>query len=208
MPLGGLACVFAILQRRIPGIGNWMTKLQGQPFLAYVCMFLAAAFVYLPLLSASHGAWSYIRIPAFSYPKQYRDFSAATAYAGSFGQLLTDIRDGKGVSPMHQFRATYVTAPPLPVNFVERPDALDALRRVLITDDSGPHIALTAVKGRGGIGKTVLAQALCHDEVVQQAFPDGIIWVSIGKANRTPLVRRTPRPNASAWVNGRPEQTD
>jgi hypothetical protein len=31
--------------------------------------------------------------------------------------------------------------------------------------------------GMGGIGKTVLAQALCHDEVVQQAFPDGIIWV-------------------------------
>ena len=33
----------------------------------------------------------------------------------------------------------------------------------------------------GGIGKTVLAQALCHDEVVQQAFPDGIVWITIGK---------------------------
>jgi NB-ARC domain len=33
----------------------------------------------------------------------------------------------------------------------------------------------------GGFGKTVLAQALCHDEVVQQAFPDGVIWITIGK---------------------------
>jgi glucans biosynthesis protein C len=62
-----LAFVFAILQRRIPDIGNWMRKLQDQPFLAFVCMSLAAAFVYLPLLSASHGAWSYVLIPAFSF---------------------------------------------------------------------------------------------------------------------------------------------
>jgi hypothetical protein len=27
----------------------------------------------------------------------------------------------------------------------------------------------------------VLAQALCRDEVVQQAFPDGIAWITIGR---------------------------
>ena len=37
------------------------------------------------------------------------------------------------------------------------------------------------MKGMGGIGKTVLAQALCHNDVVQQAFPDGIFWFAIGK---------------------------
>lgn len=45
----------------------------------------------------------------------------------------------------------------------------------------GPSVALTALEGIGGIGKTVLAQALCHDQVVQQAFPDGVIWVTAGK---------------------------
>jgi WD40 repeat protein len=35
-----------------------------------------------------------------------------------------------------------------------------------------------------GIGKTVLAQALCLDEVTQAAFPDGIIWLSLGREPR------------------------
>jgi hypothetical protein len=33
----------------------------------------------------------------------------------------------------------------------------------------------------GGIGKTILAQTLSRDEVVQQAFPDGIAWTTVGK---------------------------
>ena len=89
-----------------------------------------------------------------------------------------------------RFRQTYVTVPPLPVNFVERPEALSALRDALITDDSGRHIALTALEGMGGIGKTVLAQALCHDEVVQQAFPDGVVWITIGKESAFDVVTR------------------
>ena len=46
------------------------------------------------------------------------------------------------------------------------------------------RVALTALKGMAGIGKTVLAQALCLDEVMQAAFPDGIIWIPIGKDPR------------------------
>jgi hypothetical protein len=42
----------------------------------------------------------------------------------------------------------------------------------------------------GGIGKTMLAQALCQDEVVQQAFPDGIIWITVGKESAFDLVTR------------------
>jgi NB-ARC domain len=37
------------------------------------------------------------------------------------------------------------------------------------------------MQGMGGIGKTVLARALCHDQVVQHAFPDGIFWFDIGR---------------------------
>ena len=35
--------------------------------------------------------------------------------------------------------------------------------------------------GAGGYGKTVLALALCHDERVQEAFDDGILWVTFGE---------------------------
>jgi len=42
-------------------------------------------------------------------------------------------------------------------------------------------IALTALEGMGGIGKTVLAQALFKDEVVREAFPDGLVWITVGR---------------------------
>ena len=73
--------------------------------------------------------------------------------------------------------------PPLPSNFVPRAGAVNALIDALLHDRKGSSrtIALTAVSGMGGIGKTVLAQALCPDERIQAAFPDGIIWQSMGK---------------------------
>ncbi|MEM9275865.1 MAG: NB-ARC domain-containing protein, partial [Cyanobacteria bacterium P01_F01_bin.143] len=33
----------------------------------------------------------------------------------------------------------------------------------------------------GGIGKTILAQALCHDPQVQEHFCDGILWATLGQ---------------------------
>ena len=104
-----------------------------------------------------------------------------------------DIRTGKKTFEerfRQRFRETYVTVPPLPVNFVDRPDELGALLDALITDEGGRHIALTAVEGMGGIGKTVLAQTLCHNEVVQQAFPDGVVWTTIGKESTSNVVTR------------------
>jgi len=75
------------------------------------------------------------------------------------------------------------TVPPLPSNFLVRAGTVNALVDALLQEQKGSSgtIALTSVAGMGGIGKTVLAQALCHDARVQAAFPDGIIWQSIGK---------------------------
>ena len=42
-------------------------------------------------------------------------------------------------------------------------------------------VALIALEGMGGIGKTVLAQALFKDEAVQKAFPDGRVWITVGR---------------------------
>jgi WD40 repeat protein len=130
----------------------------------------------IPLL-AQRGA----DIPLHLEAKHYRDFTGDQTYANSLGELLGDIYSGNGVALKQEFRQTYVTMPPLPVNYVDRPEAIAALRDALITDDGGRHIALTALEGMGGIGKTILAQALCHLEVVQQAFPDGVIWITVGK---------------------------
>jgi hypothetical protein len=66
-------------------------------------------------------------------------------------------------------------------NYVDRPEAIRALRDAVLAENRGQPIALTALAGMGGIGKTVLAQALVRDEIVQQAFPDGIVWITIGR---------------------------
>jgi len=71
--------------------------------------------------------------------------------------------------------------PPLPRNFVERPEELEGLRRAVIAPPDRRGVALTALEGMGGVGKTLLAQALCRDQAVQQAYPDGIVWVTVGR---------------------------
>jgi len=72
--------------------------------------------------------------------------------------------------------------PPLPEHFVERPGEFNALRDLLLdADRQNPLAITTALKGAGGFGKTTLAAALCHDEDVQTAFDDGILWATLGE---------------------------
>lgn len=74
----------------------------------------------------------------------------------------------------------------LPPNYVLRESALAELVSVLLTDHKA--VALTsavlsrpaALHGMGGIGKSVLARAVCEHPQVQAAFPDGILWTTLG----------------------------
>lgn len=84
-------------------------------------------------------------------------------------------------NPASQMSLRVHTIPALPANFVPRPSELAALRLALFAPTRGPGIALTAYEGMGGIGKTILAQAVCHDDQVKQAFPDGISWITLGR---------------------------
>jgi WD40 repeat protein len=123
--------------------------------------------------------------------RQYIDFSSDHAYHSEFTKLLDVIESRSGATLNNQFRQTYITVPPLPSNYIERTEELHALRAAVLRDGSPRRVALTALKGMAGIGKTVLAQALCLDEVTQAAFPDGIMWIPVGKDPRdiVPLLR-------------------
>jgi hypothetical protein len=68
-----------------------------------------------------------------------------------------------------------------PEDFVARPHEFNQLLAHLCSSDSGPVAITAALAGAGGFGKTTLAKAICHDERVQAAFPDGVLWMEVGQ---------------------------
>jgi hypothetical protein len=72
-------------------------------------------------------------------------------------------------------------APKPPGEFVDRPHEYEALKELLLADGDRPVAITAALRGAGGYGKSTLAQALCHDPDVVAAFPDGILWTTLGE---------------------------
>jgi len=74
------------------------------------------------------------------------------------------------------------TAPELSKTYVQRPEVFDNLKnRLLDNDRANPVATVVALQGGGGFGKTTLAIALCHDDDIQSAFDDGILWATLGE---------------------------
>ncbi|WP_200907187.1 NB-ARC domain-containing protein, partial [Ardenticatena maritima] len=70
--------------------------------------------------------------------------------------------------------------PSLPDHYIPREEFLPPLREALLRSDATP-LGIIGVQGMGGIGKSVLAAALARDLQVQAAFPDGVIWLEMGR---------------------------
>lgn len=75
------------------------------------------------------------------------------------------------------------STPPPPTLIVGREEALSELKaRLGIRKQSSPSVQiLTTIRGWPGVGKTTVASAIAHDPEVTSAFPDGILWVSLGQ---------------------------
>ncbi len=72
-------------------------------------------------------------------------------------------------------------APPAPRVFIGRDEVLRELIAALkLSEDGAGPIALTALKGMGGIGKTTLAAALANHPEVETALPEGTLWAGLG----------------------------
>lgn len=70
-------------------------------------------------------------------------------------------------------------APSSPVHaLVGRDELLEQIGQQLT---NGHNCALTALNGLPGVGKTTLAVALAHDPAVRSHFPDGVLWVGLGR---------------------------
>jgi hypothetical protein len=75
---------------------------------------------------------------------------------------------------------SYLDPPALPVGYVERPKELGELRS-LVLRKGADAIAITAVRGMPGAGKSVLAKSLLLDPAIRDAYRD-ILWVTLGRA--------------------------
>jgi hypothetical protein len=72
------------------------------------------------------------------------------------------------------------SAPPLPSLVIGREDDLRNLKaRLGLTGEASLQV-LTAIRGWPGIGKTTIAAVLAHDPDIANAFPDGVLWTSLG----------------------------
>jgi WD40 repeat protein len=97
------------------------------------------------------------------------------------------------VAPMGKL----IAVPSLPSHFLHRPERLKALKDAVLADLHRPVVitstaARVGVHGMGGIGKSVLASLLARDFEVRRAFPDGVVWVSVGQSpTLVTLQRRT-----------------
>ncbi|NDJ51653.1 MAG: tetratricopeptide repeat protein [Chloroflexi bacterium] len=68
--------------------------------------------------------------------------------------------------------------PPIPAKSVQRPDDITVLTKLLIEPGDANHSV--CIQGMAGSGKTVLTIMLCHCIDVLEAFPDGILWATLG----------------------------
>ena len=126
--------------------------------------------VVIPVLAAPGAP-----VPIYLKSTQYRKYPEQQA------ELLADIDTSVVGEERFSRPLRYDTIPNLPQHFVPREEAMVNLRDLVFTEGAGANIAVTALAGMGGIGKTVLATALCRDLAVQRAFPDGIAWITIGR---------------------------
>jgi WD40 repeat protein len=72
----------------------------------------------------------------------------------------------------------FATVPPLPPGFIPRPEVIEPIIQSL---SASATVALTAIEGMGGVGKTIVANELCHDPRIRDTFRDGILWFMMGK---------------------------
>jgi tetratricopeptide (TPR) repeat protein len=75
-------------------------------------------------------------------------------------------------------RVRSALAPPEASDLVGREALLGDLKRRLL---GGGNLALSALNGLPGVGKTALARALAADHEVRHHFGDGILWVGLGQ---------------------------
>jgi DNA-binding SARP family transcriptional activator len=71
--------------------------------------------------------------------------------------------------------------PPLPPLIIGREAVLNEIKARLGIPNSDTHRSATVIEGWPGVGKSTTIAALAHDREIGLAFPDGVLWTSLGE---------------------------
>ena len=67
-----------------------------------------------------------------------------------------------------------------PTNHIPRMEILRKISSAILNSDITSTIGTTVtIRGIGGIGKSTIAKALCHDPLIKEHFTDGFLWISL-----------------------------
>lgn len=92
-------------------------------------------------------------------------------------QLYEDIKAERWLAPYMNVPPVFGRLPPVPPLVLGREQAIADLKQLLAVPGAGPMV----IQGWPGIGKTTLSATLAHDPEIHAAFPDGVLWVSLGE---------------------------
>lgn len=116
------------------------------------------------------------------------DEELATLPEDETNRLYESIRSGE-VVPTLAYSPSYTSPvfapvnvlPPMPSLVIGRERALSEIKARLGIPHSDSKQAVTVIEGWPGVGKSTTISALAHDLDLAQAFPDGVLWTSLGE---------------------------
>lgn len=73
------------------------------------------------------------------------------------------------------------SVPPLPQLVIGRENDIKELKKKIGLSGERKTTILTAIRGWPGVGKTTIASVLAYDPEITIAYPDGVLWVSLGQ---------------------------
>ena len=84
----------------------------------------------------------------------------------------------------------YQNPMPMPDHYIHRNHLLDIMVAKLTEKGSTQSPGTTInISGMGGIGKSTLAKALCHDLRIRNCFLDGFLWIRLGPLPISPAIK-------------------
>ena len=80
--------------------------------------------------------------------------------------------------------------PTCPGNYVPRAELMKEISSAVLNSDITPTIGTTVtIRGIGGIGKSTIAKALCHDPLIKEHFVNGFLWISLTPPLPNPMTK-------------------